>query len=93
MSPSPYGMNPGNLWAPGLKNGDDRFCHIHLPYFFSIQRWVLIFYLGGISMIELNVEDYCQNCGRFEAEITTMEKGYTWQEKSYDTIRIQIALC
>nr|WP_288451319.1 hypothetical protein [uncultured Anaerostipes sp.] len=37
-------------------------------------------------MIELNVEDYCQNCGRFEAEITTMEKGYTWQEKSYDTI-------
>lgn len=43
MSPSPYGMNPGNLWAPGLKNGDDRFCHIHLPYFFSIQRWVLFF--------------------------------------------------
>lgn len=37
-------------------------------------------------MIELNVEDYCQNCGRFEAEITTMEKGYTWQEKAYDTI-------
>ena len=37
-------------------------------------------------MIELNVEDYCQNCGRFEAEITTMEKGCTWQEKSYNTI-------
>lgn len=38
MSPSPYGMNPGNLWAPGLKNGDDRFCHIHLPYFFIFFR-------------------------------------------------------
>lgn len=37
-------------------------------------------------MIKLDVDDYCQNCGNFEAEITTIEKGYTWQEKSYDTI-------
>ena len=45
MSPSPYGMNPGNLWAPGLKNGDDRFCHIHLPYFFSAPRDGCCFYV------------------------------------------------
>ena len=42
-SPSPYGMNPGNLWAPGLKNGDDRFCHIHLPYFFQHPEMGAVF--------------------------------------------------
>ena len=45
MSPSPYGMNPGNLWAPGLKNGDDRFCHIHLPYFFRHPEMGAVFIL------------------------------------------------